>query len=192
VDLKRRARAALRAGGFYSRWLPRLVVGRGQRPGSYREFGDLARHLRYVERGSRKLARSTFYGMVRWQAAAERRQAFLGRIVDIGAELFAMASAVVYATTIASEQPERAEESRELADLFCVQARRRVESLFAALWRNDDVPGYEAGQRVLGGRYRWLEEGIVDPSGPGPMIAQEPDEEREEGAPVREEAPVGT
>jgi len=192
VELKRRASAALRAGGFYAKWLPRLVVGRGQRPGSYGEFGDLARHLRFVERSSRKLARSTFYGIARWQAAAERRQAFLGRIVDIGAELFAMASAVVYATTIASEQSERADEARELANLFCSQARRRVESLFGDLWRNDDVPGYEAGQRVLRGRYRWLEEGIVDPSGAGPMIAQEPEEERDEGAPVRDEAPVGT
>src|SRR5215217_7220960 len=192
VELKRRASAALRAGGFYAKWLPRLVVGRGQRPGSYGEFGDLARHLRFVERSSRKLARSTFYGIARWQAAAERRQAFLGRIVDIGAELFAMASAVVYATTIASEQSERADEARALASLFCSQARRRVESLFGDLWRNDDVPGYEAGQRVLRGRYRWLEEGIVDPSGAGPMIAQEPEEERDEGAPVRDEAPVGT
>jgi alkylation response protein AidB-like acyl-CoA dehydrogenase len=192
VELKRRASAAVRAGAFYARWLPRLVVGRGQRPGSYREFGDLGRHLRYVERSSRKLARTTFYGMVRWQAAAERRQAFLGRIVDIGAELFAMASAVVYATTIAAEQPQRADEARELAQLFCAQARRRAESLFGDLWRNDDVPAYEAGQRVLRGRYRWLEEGIVDPSGPGPMIAQMPDEERDEGAPVPDEAPVGT
>ena len=170
------------------------MVGRGQRPGSYREFGDLARHLRYVERGSRKLARSTFYGMVRWQAAAERHQAFLGRIVDIGTELFAMSAVCVRAQLDAAEASgtERGATAPELADLFCVQARRRVESLFAALWRNDDVPAYEAGQRVLRGRYRWLEEGIVDPSGPGPMIAQEPDEEREEGAPVRDEAPVGT
>src|SRR5204862_6440862 len=52
-DLKRRASAAVRASGFYARWLPKLVVGRGQRPGSYRDFGDLARHLRYVERSSR-------------------------------------------------------------------------------------------------------------------------------------------
>ena len=40
----------------------------------------------------------------RWEAKLEKKQAFLGRIVDIGAELFAMASAVVYADTLASEQ----------------------------------------------------------------------------------------
>src|SRR5207249_7020122 len=58
-----KARAAVKAGGFYARWLPTLVVGRGQAPAAYAEFGPLARHLRRVERGSRKLARETFYAM---------------------------------------------------------------------------------------------------------------------------------
>ena len=60
-----------------------------------------AGHLRYAERSSRRLARSTFYAMGRWQAKLEQRQSFLGRIVDIGAELFAISAAVVYADTIA-------------------------------------------------------------------------------------------
>ena len=38
--------------------------------------------------------------MTRWQAELERQQAVLGRIADIGAELFAIASAVVYADPI--------------------------------------------------------------------------------------------
>ena len=93
----RRARAAAQAGGFYARWLPTLVTGEGQRPGAYGEFGPLAAHLRYVERASRKLARATFYGMARWQGRLEHKQGFLGRIVDIGAELFAMSAACVRA-----------------------------------------------------------------------------------------------
>jgi alkylation response protein AidB-like acyl-CoA dehydrogenase len=176
VELKDKAKAAARAGAFYARWLPQLAVGRGQRPGSYSEFDEAANHLRFVERSSRKLARSTFYGISRWQAKAERKQAFLGRIVDIGAELFAISSAVVYAGTIASEHPERAEEARELADLFSRQSRRRVESLFGALWSNDDDEDYAAGQRVLDGRYSWLEEGIIDPSGEGPTVAAQPEQ----------------
>src|SRR5690606_18911833 len=50
----RKARALARAAGFYARWLPGLLVGRGQLPGAYRQFGPLARHLRWVERRSRK------------------------------------------------------------------------------------------------------------------------------------------
>src|ERR687893_147926 len=66
-DLKAKARSAVEAGKFYSRWLPQLTVGAGQRPGSFEEFGALDGHVRYTERASRKLARSTFYAMSRWQ-----------------------------------------------------------------------------------------------------------------------------
>ena len=173
VELREKVKAALGAGAFYARWLPKLAIGKGQRPGSFAEFGELAGHLRFAERSSRKLARSTFYAIGRWQAKLERKQAFLGRIVDIGAELFAISSAVVYANTLASERPERAEEARELADLFCCQARRRVAALFGELWANDDEHNYAAATQVLEGRYAWLEEGIVDPSGEGPLFGEQ-------------------
>ena len=175
VELKDKARAAVQAGAFYSKWLPGLVTGEGQRPNAYEEFGDLARHMRFVERSSRKLARSTFYGMGRWQAGLEKKQSFLGRIVDIGAELFAIASTIVYANTMGTEHPERRAETQELAELFCAQARRRADALFHDLWSNDDDENYAAAQKVLEGRYLWLEEGIIDPSGEGPMIAEQPD-----------------
>ena len=166
-DLKAKARSAAQAGAFYARWLPKLAVGEGLRPGAFDELGDLAPHMRFVERASRRLARSTFYAMGRWQAKLEKRQAVLGRIVDIGAELFAIASAVVYADTIRREDAGRADEARELADLFCRQARRRVDALFDALFANDDTEGYALAQGVLGGRYLWLENGVLDPADAG-------------------------
>ena len=172
-DIKEKLAAAGRAGAFYSRWLPQLAVGKGQVPNSYDEFGPLAPYVRFIERSSRKLARSTFYGMTRWQAKLEYRQTFLGRLVDIGAELFAMASAVAYADTIGRERPERRAEAQELAELFCTQAKQRVETLFHELWDNVDDANRAAAARVLDGRYRWLEEGVPDPAGDGPMIPEE-------------------
>ncbi len=175
-DVKTKLAAAGRAGAFYGKWLPQLAVGKGQNPRSYDDLGTLAPYARYVERASRKLARSVFYGMTRWQAKLEYRQAFLGRLVDIGAELFAMAATVAYANTLAREQPERRAEAYELAELFCRQAKRRAETLFAELWDNDDDENRAAAAKVLDGRYRWFEEGVLDPSGEGPMI---PDEVKE-------------
>ena len=175
VELKDKAKAAVGAGKFYAGWLPKLVTGQGQRPGSYSEFGPLAEHLRFVERASRKQARATFYAMTRYQAKMERKQAFLGRIVDIGAELYAIAAACVYAKTIEQEHPERAEQARELADLFSRQARRRAERLFDELWANDDDLNTKRAFAVLDGRYTWIEEGIVDPSGEGPMVQPQPE-----------------
>ena len=170
TDMNTKTQAAKKAAAFYAKWLPQLVVGEGSNPTAYKEFGELAPYLRYVERASRKLARSTFYGMSRWQAKLEYRQAFLGRIVDIGAELFAMASAVAYADTIGREHPERRDSARELAALFCAQARRRAETLFHELWANDDDTNRAGANALLDGRFTWLEEGIIDPSGEGPMI----------------------
>jgi hypothetical protein len=169
-----RVRAAASARGFYARWLPTLVVGKGQRPGAYREFGTLAAHLRYVERASRKLARATFYGMARWRGGLERKQAFLGRIVDIGAELFAMSAVCVRAQLEATGTAgtDRGAAARELAAQFCTQARLRAEDLFGQLRSNSDTADFALARHVLTGRYRWLEDGIIDPSIPGPWIAQ--------------------
>ncbi len=138
VGLGGKARAGVKAGAFYARWLPTLALGEGQKPTGYAEFGPLAGHLRYVERSSRKLARSTFYAMSRWQGKMERKQAFLGRIVDIGAELFAISAVCVRARAERETRPE----GLELADLFCRQARPACRS---ALRR-------PVGQHRLGGR----------------------------------------
>jgi alkylation response protein AidB-like acyl-CoA dehydrogenase len=174
-ELKDKAKAAVGAGAFYAKWFPSLMHGEGSRPGSYAEFGPLATHLRYVERSARKQARATFYAMNRYQAKMERKQAFLGRIVDIGSELYAIASACVYAKTLEKERPERGEQARELADLFCRQARRRADVLFEELWHNDDDLNTKRAFGIVDGRYTWVEEGIVDPSGDGPMIQEQPE-----------------
>ncbi|MFJ6154867.1 acyl-CoA dehydrogenase family protein [Micromonospora profundi] len=168
AGLGRKARAGARASAFYAKWLPTLAVGRGQSPSAYAEFGPLAAHLRQVERSSRKLARSTFYAMSRWQGKMERKQAFLGRIVDIGAELFAMSAVCVRATAERGSRPENV----ELADLFCRQARVRVDALFAALWDNTDSVDTTAAKRILAGRYASLEEGVITPSDELPWVAR--------------------
>ena len=163
ATLEDKAKAAVSASGFYARWLPKLAVGAGTVPVSYSEHGPLAKHLRYVERTSRKLARQTFAGMARWQAGLEKQQVFLGHIVDIGAELFAMC-AVIAKTSEHNEQS-----ALKLAKVFCEQATARCETHFDQLWEHS----YEdVASSLLAGEYTWLEEGIRDVSeGTGPWIA---------------------
>ncbi|MHC0434173.1 acyl-CoA dehydrogenase family protein [Streptomyces sp. O3] len=170
-----KAKAGARAGGFYARWLPKLVAGPGQLPRTYGEFHppghrDLSGHLRYVERTSRKLARSTFYAMSRWQGRMETKQGFLGRIVDIGAELFAMSAACVRAELLRTGG-DHGQAAYQLADVFCRQSRIRVDELFGRLWTNTDDLDRKVVKGVLGGQYTWLEQGVVDLSGEGPWIA---------------------
>ncbi|WP_409469359.1 acyl-CoA dehydrogenase family protein [Streptomyces sp. HC307] len=171
--LQDKAKAGANAGVFYAKWLPKLVAGPGQLPSSYAEFKhgiDLSPHLRFVERHARKLARSTFYAMSRWQGRMETKQGFLGRVVDIGAELFAMSAACVRAELL-RRRGENGREAYQLADAFCRQARIRVDELFGRLWTNTDDLDRQVVKGVLAGRYEWLEHGVIDPSSEGPWIA---------------------
>ncbi|WP_415855747.1 acyl-CoA dehydrogenase family protein [Sinomonas sp. G460-2] len=173
ASLSEKAKAAREASGFYARWLPGLLAGPGMDPRAFREFGPLGKHLRYVERASRRLARHTFAGMGRWQAGLEHRQAFLGRVVDIGAELFAMSAACSWAEHLRTTGAPGGSNGRDLADAFCEQSRLRVEALFDALWVNTDPGDHGITKRVLAGDFAWLEAGVLDASeGTGPWIAE--------------------
>ena len=149
-----------RVGAFYASWYLGLWL-RGLVAPRYGQFGRLARHLRFVERSSRKLARAIFHGMVRFGAAAERRQAFLFRLVDIANELFAMSASVVRAEALRRAQRPEAAQAARLADAFCRMSRRKVAALFSALRDNDDAAAYAVGREILAGQHSWLEAGGI-------------------------------
>ncbi|MGB1779777.1 MAG: acyl-CoA dehydrogenase family protein, partial [Longimicrobiales bacterium] len=155
--------ALVKAGLFYAWWYPTRFLGWSAWP-RYSEFGSLARHLRYVERTSRRLARATFYTMVRFGPGLEKRQAVLGRVVDIGAELLVMSATVLYAKTLEKRGgDERGADA--LADAFCRQARRRISASFRSIFRNDDVATYKVARRYLDGEMEWLERGVISLAG---------------------------
>ena len=187
ADLQAKAKAAVGASGFYAKWLPTLAVGSGLLPTAYSDSGRLAPVLRFVERASRRLARHTFAGMATWQAGMESHQAFLSRVVDIGAELFAMAACVSRVEMMRSTDPSHADSAELLALAFCEQAEHRCEILFKELWSNSDKTDKKLTKKVLAGEFVWLEEGIIDPSeGTGQWIAdwsadQLPDQRRPYG-----------
>ncbi len=144
--------------GFYALWYPRQWI-----PGltGYRRFGALSGHMRFVDRSSRRLARTLFHKMMRYGAGLQRKQMLLFRGVDIAAELFAMAAVVCRVQMLTRTGRPEADRARELADLFCRAARRRVDSLFRDMRSNDDLAMYRTARQVLDGEYDWLEEGIV-------------------------------
>ena len=159
VPAGQKVTALLKAGAFYAFWYPKLWLGvRGWF--GFGEFGRLASHMRFVERSSRRLARSLFHCMVRFGPMLEKRQAVLGRLVEIGAELLAIAAACSRAHAMLTKNP-RETGPRELADVFAQQARLRVEQKFHDLWHNTDTATYTTARHVLDDHFRWLEEGIV-------------------------------
>jgi len=156
-----RLKAALKAGLFYAGWYPKqwLPFGSGVPAGVP---GRLAKHLRYASRASRRLARRLFHAMMVHQQKLEREQVLLGRFVEIGAELFAIAATCSRAAAIAKSAPEaERDEVLHLADYFCASAKLRIERNFDGLRHNTDRSGYRLAQTVLKSSVKPLEDGIV-------------------------------
>ena len=160
APLGRRLAALPRMAAHYAWWYPSRWVGWGRWP-RFSDFGPLAGHVRYVDRTTRRLARALFHQMLRHGPKLEKRQALLFRLVDVGADLFAMAATLSRAKGLARRNAPEAAHAMELADVFCRTTRRRIEELFRAARSNDDVVKYRAAQNVLGGEHLWLEAGLT-------------------------------
>ena len=157
VPMSQKIPAFFKTAAYYATWYPSRYFGVPSFL-KFSEFGRLASHLRFVDRMSRKLARTTFHAMLRFGPKLEQRQMVLFRVVDIGAELFAMSVACSRAEMLRKKgQPEAV----ELADLFCVDARRRVRAIFRRVFDNDDVKTYGVAKDVLAGKHLWMEKGMA-------------------------------
>ncbi len=139
------------AGSFYLRWYPKLWLPRFGSRSAGPLPPRLRRHLHALERGTRQLARDLFHMLIRHRQGLQRKQLVLGRLVDTGAELLAMA-----ATLSRAASPGAPPGAEDLADLFCRQARRRIDRLHRSVYANDDAFAYRTARAVLAGRYPWL------------------------------------
>ena len=103
-----------------------------------------------------------FHAMGVYQQKLERKQKLMGRLVNIGTDLFAMAAACSKAVSLYSKNAKD-DGPLELADLFCCQARGRIIKHFRQLYCNHDAFVYDLAQNTLAGKYRWLETDIIHP-----------------------------
>ncbi|MCA9408855.1 MAG: acyl-CoA dehydrogenase family protein [Candidatus Omnitrophica bacterium] len=120
----------------------------------------LSGHLCYVQGVTKRLGRTIFHNMIRYQKKLEAKQSILNRIVDIGSELFAMTAACSYANQLSKDDPTR-RNAIELADLFCRTSRRRIENAFREGKSNCDRQSLKMAKDILASRYEWMENDIV-------------------------------
>ncbi|MDP2137253.1 MAG: acyl-CoA dehydrogenase family protein [Candidatus Didemnitutus sp.] len=154
-----RIASAFKSAGFYLWWYPKqwLPFG-GSTPVDMHPH--LAAHFGEVAGWSRKMARTLFHQMVIFGVNLEKRQVLLGRIADIGADLFAIAATCVYAQKLLKEgEPEA--KVFALVDDFRAQAMLRIKQNFAGVSHNADQQGYDLAQQVINGEHEWVERGIV-------------------------------
>ncbi len=154
-----RLASAVKAAGFYAWWYPRqwLPIGGGAPADMH---PHLAGHFSEVAGLSRRMARTLFHQMVKFGPKLEKRQVLLGRLADIGTDLFAIAATCVYAQKLLNEG-EPAAKVFTLVDDFRAQALLRIRQNFDGIAHNADQHGYDLTQQVIAGEHTWVERGIV-------------------------------
>lgn len=155
-----KVRAGMSMAAYYGGWYPKQWVNASVWH-AHEEVGGLGAEFRYIESASHRLARTLFHYMGLYQERLEKRQNILGNLVDIGTELFAIASTCSYANGLVVRHPDD-RSPLELAQLFSKQARLRIAEHYRSLKSNADREANRLAKQVLGDTFRWLEEGIVE------------------------------
>jgi len=159
APLREKMNGFMKMAGFYSQWYPARLFHWPGWP-KHSEFGELSSYIRFVDRQSNRLGRTIFHCMARYQATLERHQNILGRIVDIGTELFAIAASCSRALMLLQKNPND-QTPLTLAKLYFQQAQRRVHQSFHEIRHNDDAFTYQVAQQMLDGDMVWMEDEII-------------------------------
>ena len=158
VPVGQQMQAGLKLATFYSKWYPTQWVN-SSLWSSHHELGKLAKHISYVESCAHKLARTIFHYIGLYQDKLERKQHILGLLMEIGTELFAISATCSFAKSKLDITPDD-HTPQYLADVFCLNSRRKIERLFNTLTNNDDNKENKLAKSVLSGQVKWLEEGV--------------------------------
>ena len=158
--------AVMKAAGFYATWLPKLFVpaGSGRLDAPHLDLRN-RRHLAYAAKTSKRLARRLFATMAKLGPALEKEQVVLGNFVDVGVELFVMAATLSYADHLSAANPSD-DSIQELANLYCCEARRRIDGHFRAVKSNFNRSYGRVATLLMEGRLDWLAAGAINPIPP--------------------------
>ena len=161
LPVSERVKSAIGAAGFYAKWYPRQWLQHFGGKGRNDFHPVLARHMRFAANASHRLARGLFHAMASHGPKLEREQILLGRFVDIGTEIFAIATSCARAQSLLQTDENTRMDLLALADYFCSEARLSIDRMFYSVRHNADLRGKKLAQRVLSGELSWLENGIV-------------------------------
>lgn len=144
---------------FYATWLPKQYLANLWTP-KYSEFGPLAKYYAFNHQASHRLARTLFLKMVRYREGLEKKQMLLGRLMEIGTDLFAISAACAYAQHLVQKNPHDVT-PYQLADHFCRLIIRNIKTNFQRLSCNEDDSADRVAELTLDTRFKWLEEGVI-------------------------------
>ena len=147
ASMGEKLKTLVKCAGFYPVWYTKLWLG-----GLVKSFGRfdqrLAKHLRFVERNTRKMARTLFHAMILNGPKLETKQKTLARLVDLGAELAVMC---LVASRLQTSLDKGDDSDLELGLYHLEAATYRVEQLFWALKHNTDARVHGVAKKLMDG-----------------------------------------
>ncbi|MGE9266745.1 MAG: acyl-CoA dehydrogenase family protein [Verrucomicrobiales bacterium] len=144
-----RLSAAAKAGLHYAWWYPSRYLPRpSHKPDELSP--ELRKCLKIIDRHTAHLSRALLHAMALHGPALEKKQLLLARLVDIGTELFAMATAVSYAHSLRDAQADPLHaRARDITRYLCQRGDRRIKSHFRELHKAPDKSGYQLARALL-------------------------------------------
>lgn len=150
-----KAQLIMKAAAYYAKWLPSLYVPRSISYNVNHLNPANQSFLPWIERTSRRLARKLFFTMGKYKEKLEYEQVILGNFVEIGIDLFAMGAVLSYAEAMLAQNPKDSTPN-ELAELFCKNARARIEANFKAVGKNHNHDYDKVTDTLMGGGFEWF------------------------------------
>lgn len=162
TPILKKIKLSISAGLHYLFWYPGLWLPCFAVKGTAGLPPALKKHVKFARATTKRLARKLFLDMVIYQQRLESKQNILARYVDIGTDLFAIATVCSYAASLSKQKDAQLAASPvELADLFCRQARTRIANNFREVCCNQDKMIKAIAKKLLSGGYEWLENEII-------------------------------
>lgn len=156
ASFNEKMRAFFDALGFYAKWYPKQKFSLGK---NYPEAGLLEKEFQYIEKTSHQMTAALFEAMAKYQQKLEKQQLLLGRLMEIGTDLFALSATCSYALMLYKKNPSD-QSPIDLAKFFSALVQRRIQQRFNALKDNDDKLSDAIAERVIDKEFRWLEKGV--------------------------------
>jgi alkylation response protein AidB-like acyl-CoA dehydrogenase len=156
LPLMVRLKAAIGAGLFYARWYPKQwlpTFNSGPRGCS----SSVGKYLRFVAKTSKKLSRKLFHSMLRYGPALDKQQMLLGRLTEIGTELFVISACAIRIDSMIKDNPENTSEYLELMDVVFSESKIKIKNNFSGMSNNNDKKNYSFAKKILGGTFKFLE-----------------------------------
>ena len=153
LEAKARLQTLIKALPFYLTWYPKqyLATFTSTPPNCHPR---VKKHMRYVRKTSKKLARTLFHKMVIIGPSLEKKQVLLARFCDIGTDLFMISASCSYCH---HKLESGDDEVLAIFDDAVLLAKQRIKHAFNGIKQNPDTHGQLIADAVQQNDLAWLE-----------------------------------